>query len=374
MNIKITRDKLCIMPLNNTNIVPQPRCNFKDRNTRRCEDRCEGMAHNVRSNPWASLFNHVFSKRPSKIIAVPELSMPDFRVQNKGIRFQRLAKFGHKFNKRLSHGNRTLISVFGHKCRSLSNMKNFGVKIKPITSSFYDLPSPQTRIETTKKHEPQIIPIRLLDKASFEFPVTKTLPSLGRIARQFYRFTRIDCNKPLLNGPIKKSSNRINIRYCRGFRKPLPQCIVKGLTFVNACFYRRLFTKMALIGLKCISTRFRRLCSVTPPFFLICKKSLKITPPGRNKRMIFNVNGTFNGFRKIPCLKIYPGPFASDLTIKPIPSVSLNYTLHILHTTPSHFESQKESETGFFRAREWCAVQGLNLRPLQCQCSALPLS
>lgn len=380
MNIRITWTQFCVMALHDPHAIAEPLADFEDGLSRAGEDRGERVPHNVRRNPRAMLADaalfwicaHVFSERSAEVVTVTPSALSDFRHQSEVVR---LLPFQIAFQELLErHGQRNtaLLAVFGPERGGLSHVQR--ATVEPVDASLVNFASAQTGIESAIEDESQILAWRIGNQFIFVFFGAKSKPSFRFVTGQNDLGDRvIEPGSLDLDSPPEETAQRHHVALRRGLRYARLEAAVEALNVlpVHTAGCERsghAASKLeqgnelgagALLGIL-IHAQF------------VGDKPANLAVQilvGHDERIAQDFGGFADRQAQISGVKVGPFADAADLPGEPVRAA---FQIEILHRSQNLFTDRlsKTRQIEGNLTNRWCAMKGLNLRPLPCQGSS----
>lgn len=367
------------MVLNNSNIITEPDRDFKNIvggasviPPGRGEQTGKRVPHDVRGDVRAALIGHVAPKVVLEIVTVKTAAVFDFRVQHVGF-----AQFvaGEELGELIGHGEAAFLFVFELNVLVFAQMDLAVGQVEPKRFCFDDFLLAQPGMETTKQNELQIFARTFGDKFFNQLRRAKVAARPGCHAFDLQTLTGIgSANLFNFPAPSKKRADGGQVAGCRVGGKPQTQLLlIKIMNQFGRDFGRRaigesgkLFQNSAL--------GFNAGGRVTVQVAFMLKKwrhPIRQRSFAAGNGFAGQLVGPAQGFVKFICAQRHIAADSVDLPGEPVKPAALVKSGEMFHAckivTPlSHCQG-----LGRFMAvnglLKWCAVQGLNLRPLPCQ-------
>lgn len=355
------------------------------------QDAGETVSHDVRRDPFQFLRLHKVSKGASNIVAVTSIAVRHIGLQGKiqwvtvfEIILKELSEGG-------SEGNHTLFVIFWTPLaltwpETLSdtplNVERSAAvpDFKPINTSLANLSSPKSGIESAKGDEPKIISRSRRKQIVLRNLIAELFTGdVFCVNNADLRDRVINSESANLGRPIKERAERHHITFGSRFAHLTQKFVVKVLALIRTDRCDRV-----VIG-QPICKRFQDQNLGLSGVAGILALGLFVS----NELVNLGFQSSAQGMQERTALKIASHQDCFGF-IRSVQGNERTLTVHLLGivkfaplyieirdtgslhewasvNTRSRIENKKEARTVIFSGREVCAVQDLNLRPLQCQ-------
>jgi hypothetical protein len=373
------------MPLDDPNIIPQPDGDIEDRFPRAGQEARVGVAHDVGCHPFAALCFHVVLKGALEVVTIQAFAFLNLGMEHVG--FKQPVGFQER-NKLIRERQASFLAVLKLNPFVLPQVQLPVWDVEPERPGFDDLIFPQPAMEAAEEDILQIIPWAFVYQLFHKLGSAEVAPCLGRDARQLKPLARVVAPDVLhVHAPSEERPNSGEVACGRIVSQPVVPLLVVEVLHDPLCDAGD-FTASNEPGElhQDRPLRFAACLSVTFEEPLVCEVGINQVA----KRTLGNVEGRTidlrresDSFGQVASAEGFDFSDSVDLLGKAIetvlPTVQAGEMFHTMNrvTAGLHLQANNPlpavpTESTFADSLgKWCAMQGLNLRPLPCQDTSL---